>query len=147
MVRLTRAQMKQLAYLISVSKDINKPAKRVVLWLLYKTDRLTKPVCLCMNEKVCGKLAENVSFGVHDMSSCNGTTHLGSLVKLTGSKFVFWHHCGVYSKGGKYDPRGGGCTIWISPNSYDDKAEQVVLDLKAINNVKLVEWDTLISEF
>lgn len=148
MAKITRAQMKELAHLISVSMDVGEEAKKVILWLLYKTDRLTKSVGLSLFSEQCGELAKNVCFGVHDMLSSKGTTHLADLLGLVGSDFRFCGHCGCFNdRHGEFNTKIEGYTIWISPTQYDLGVERIEYAPESIKNIKLVNRDTPISEF
>jgi len=117
----TKEQIDVLKYLISTSKDAGEETKKACLALINASQGLSIPVYFTGHSK-------DISFGVHNMVSAHGTTHLNEIMRLMNTKWRFSHHGGYFEKitksfivqmsnGHKYTH-----TIWLSPVRYDEKA-------------------------
>ncbi|HEY4515039.1 MAG TPA: hypothetical protein VJJ22_02670 [Candidatus Paceibacterota bacterium] len=105
----TPAQLEALEEFISLSKDATDFAKRVIMWLLQKTNGLTEQVFVFLPvEKYGEKRVEEVQNGAHGMNSFNGSTHLNSFLHGMGSKFHLGHGYGHPA----LQSQRGRCLYW-----------------------------------
>ena len=73
---ISQRQLAFLEYLIWKSRDADEFTKRCLIWLLRQSEGLTKAVRI---------RGINLSIGLHDMCSCNGTTHIDGVFGAAGS--------------------------------------------------------------
>jgi len=124
MTTLSDDQINALKYLIFMSKDAGPETKKICFALIDASERFKKPVYFTGNTK-------DAQFGVHDMVSSNGTTHLSEILKTVGLKFRFSHHDGFFVSGGNFFQsrfRKGEKhthTIWLSETCYDRFASEI----------------------
>jgi hypothetical protein len=78
-------QITALEYLICKSPDLKKReiAKKVIIWLIRNSENLTKQISIIFTGKE--KLSEDILCGIHSINSCNGNTHINSLLTLMKS--------------------------------------------------------------
>lgn len=94
-------QIEALKYLIIKSKDADDLAKRILFFLIDKSEGLTKEVSMTVWEgdafsrNTVNKAAENCN----SLKSCSRETHLGELLALIGSEMHFSYHRGHYVDG------------------------------------------------
>lgn len=139
-----------LKRIIANSRDAKSDfAKKVMIWLIDKSENLSKPVALSISNEF-EKIAKDVAFSEHSMCSTNCTTGLSMVLagvctlKKNFKPVSCISHCGIYING-KFDTKGGGYTIWIAPRDepYSDKAEliQFTKELKQeISKISLKEY-------
>jgi len=145
-MKITNHQMATLCYLISRSGDISENGKKILQLMLVKSKNLTKPVCVSIGQEQFGEVANEFGYGVHDMLSANGTTHMHRWFDLLGIKFGFSSHCGRFVDGDLDHSVSGYYTCWLSTDSYDKKAELIPIEMSDIENIKLFDWKD-VSQF
>ncbi len=121
-------------YLIAKSKDSNDLTKKICLFLLDKSDLLSKTLRLKIvpDEKLSQDAVKAISYGMHNMLSSNDSTHLSEILELYDTPYRFFFN---YER----IKNETFCTnIWLSFKSYDNLAEKVEFDLSAIESVDLV---------
>ncbi|MBI5076936.1 hypothetical protein HZB94_00955 [Candidatus Falkowbacteria bacterium] len=120
-------QIRQLKAAIINSKDSHDFAKKTILWLIEKSQRLTKSVALSFIANV--KQGRFACFGVHDMVSANCTTHLDRVLKNISTKMYFWNHADAFKTNGKEFAYGNNCyTVWLSREMYDKNPDFLFFD-------------------
>lgn len=88
----TKKQIAALKYLIFRSKDGANITKRLLAFLINHSMGLTRGVYVNLVGSLNGFSARTIqqaAFGLHDMQSCNGTTHIGQVLIAMGSPLVF----------------------------------------------------------
>ncbi len=78
--RVSQKQLEFLEYLIWKSKNADVFSKRCLIWLIRKSQGLTRAVRIGDEN-----IVNAVSKGFHDMSSANCTTHVDAMFGLAGS--------------------------------------------------------------
>ncbi len=106
---MTRKQIAALKYLICEYNKKNKRelAQKVLWFLITQSRALTRSVCLTLTEEVGGftaKEVHEVAFGIDNMLSSNGVTHLHELLDLMGSRLNFSLHYGDFNPTRTGDP-------------------------------------------
>lgn len=94
---VTKKQIAALKYMIFVSRNDNELSKRILAFLIDKSEKLTKEVCITLvadREGYTASEIENAAHAIGGMNSSSGTTHLHALLCLMGGKFSFSHHYG-----------------------------------------------------
>jgi hypothetical protein len=132
---VSKEQINALKYLILKSQSSGPETKKVCFALIDASEGLTKPVCFT-------GYSEDITYGVHDMSSSLRNTHLGALMKLIGTNFEFSDHDGYFSKTGEFltkihPEEKRTRTIWLSSKPYDREAEKVTVE--QVEAVELVD--------
>ncbi len=133
---LTQSQLDALKYLILVSKDGEVLAKKILLHLIAHSERLTKEVCLTVIEGREGFTSEEIekaAYGVHDMQSSNGTTHLSEVMVAMGASMLFNLHSGDFDPDRQGDPfnhefekdRRKRYTFWLDRTFYSREATYI----------------------
>lgn len=89
--RATDEQMVKIRRYIIKSPDASDFAKKAVLWLLRKSENLTKPVSLSFARRHESCTIE-VCKGIHDMDSANGQTRLSDFLKELGINEMFFYY-------------------------------------------------------
>lgn len=85
--RVSKRQLAFLEHLVWYSKDADSFTKQCVIFLIRKSEGLTKPVKLVLGRDLRSKIAEEM----HRMCMFVGTTHIDDLFRLAGSEL------GLYS--------------------------------------------------
>jgi hypothetical protein len=158
---VTTKQIAALKYLVAASKHGNDTAKRVIWFLIDKSNRLSKEVCVTLTQGQEGYSAEEIDEIVrtlHGITSCNGTTHLNEIFKVTGTDFVFDLHYGHFGSDGSFDTSGmfpgapthmvldpkltilnqpRRYTFWLSKKMYSKSAERIPVTRKEIKAIDL----------
>jgi len=148
MTRMTRNQIKYFGYLISKSQIGDENSKKVMLWLLSRSDRLSKSVCLCLAEAELGELPNSVLITVHNMKSANDGFHINEIMKVMNTKFRFSVHAGCYEGDVNPTKHKSGITIWLSEIMYDKfNSTHQHFEEKMLKTIHLVEWDDSIDRF
>lgn len=124
MENFSSTQINSLKYLIFMSKNSGPETKKICFALIDASEGLTKAVCFTVN-------SEDAQFGIHNMVSFNGTTHLQEIMKCIGTKMSFSHHGGYHDKDGVFQPEliegeEHTHTIWLSEIRYDKKALELI---------------------
>ena len=132
---VTSSQMDALERFIAASRDASEFAKKAVIWMLRQTAGLTRPVCLSFPPER-AKFGKQAAYGVHDMCSKLGSTHIDDFMRKMGTPMKLSAHGGSYVKG-ELDSESGGYTVWVSPRRYDHGAERLEVDIRAIRSVEL----------
>jgi len=101
------SQMKAIEKIIAYSEDVNDFTKRIIIWVLRKTNNLTRNVVVSIEDLTQG-------FGVHNMTSCNGTTHIDLIFQAMGTEMSLMCHHGVLVRKGVLDTARSGMTVWFS---------------------------------
>ncbi len=107
---MTRKQIAALKYLICEynKKNSKTVLAQKVLWFLISQSRvLTRSVCVTLTEEVGGftaKEVRDIAFGIDNMLSSNGATHLHELLDLMGSPLDFKLHYGDFNPNRTGDP-------------------------------------------
>lgn len=143
----------------------NELSKRILAFLIEKSTDLTKEVCLTLTEGKHGYSADEIrdaAFGISDMQSANGATHLYEIMCVMGSKLSFSLHYGDFNPfrpsplntDGQFagwprdkvsDP--GACTegmplrytFWLSEDSYSRVAKLVVTNRAELEEIDLTK--------
>jgi len=113
-------QIKALKYLILKSKDAGLETKKICFALIDGSEGLTKSVFFTCNSK-------DAQYGLHDMVSSNGTTHLQEIMKSVGTEMIFSNHGGYFDAEGIFNSHlkegeDYTHTLWLSKNRYDKTA-------------------------
>jgi hypothetical protein len=149
---ITQKQIAALKYLIFNAKNGTELSKRILAFLIDRSEGLTREVCLTLIEDREGytkKEIDSAARGVGGMISCNCTTHLSALASLSGSELCFSSHYGDFDpkrSGKKFSSAGifAGApldmvtdpsnaqeglpmryTFWLAKKYYSDTAELV----------------------
>ncbi len=133
--KVTKRQLDILKFVILNSRDCGDETKKACLALIDASEKLTKSV-------FCTGYSEDITFGLHNMLSLNGKTHLDSKLSQLDTKLKFSHFGGYFHNGKliNYCREGKKYThtIILSPYYYGSErmievtAEQVeAIDLKA----------------
>lgn len=124
--RMTDEQMAALEYLIVQSPDATAIAKKAIIWTLRLSEHLTRAVAVSFSDEEFSEgIARDIQNGAHDMSSCNGTTHIGAMMKAMGTEVGLSHHCGMFvdaTASDGVDSEAPGRTIWFSHTWHDRTA-------------------------
>lgn len=161
---MTDKQISALKYMIFNTKDGVDLSKRILAFLIDKSEGLTKEVCVSLVKDREGYTEEEISdagYGVSAMESCNCNTHIHALMCLMGSELQFSFHYG------DYDPRRVGdpfntdgqfagskaafvpderllleglplrYTFWLSKESYSRSVELVVATKEKLEQIDL----------
>lgn len=138
---MSAEQMQAIEAAIAYSRNATDFAKKVIIWTLRQSRNLTRQVALSIPEPFEGFKAEEVQSGVHDMVSCNGTTHIDCLFQAAGTKVHLSHHAGMFV--GKHpnffhNTRARGSTIWVAVGYFSKDAEILTPPtLKEIESIDL----------
>lgn len=95
----TLKQIAALKYMIFKARNVNGLSKRVLVFLIESSERLTKEVCLSLVADREGYTADEIkvaAYGVHDMQSSNGATHVDQILHVMGSELGFSFHYGDF---------------------------------------------------
>lgn len=95
----TDNQIEALKYLILKSQEANELAKRIMFWLIEKSEGLTKDVCICLNEADGEFSADEIQLAARSFdhaSSSNSRSHLGAVFRAMNSEFSFHMHYGDF---------------------------------------------------
>lgn len=98
----TARQISALKYLIANSKDSKDILKQLLFYLIDGSNGLTEEVSLTLTEGQYGYTKESVNtaaYGLGNMTSCGGSTHLDAMMKLAGVELNFSVHYGHYEAG------------------------------------------------
>ncbi|MBI4142468.1 hypothetical protein HY480_01175 [Candidatus Uhrbacteria bacterium] len=93
---ISATQVEALEACIRASPDASPFAKRVIIWMLRQTERLTIPVALSLPPELYGESARSVAFSAHDMVSANGRTHLDQVLRKGTTQFHLMGHDGQF---------------------------------------------------
>ncbi|OGI82153.1 hypothetical protein A3B93_00650 [Candidatus Nomurabacteria bacterium RIFCSPHIGHO2_02_FULL_42_24] len=132
----TQKQYEALEILISESKDITTEAKRIILWLLRKSELLTKPVCVSIDYESHRNLAIQAANSVHNTSN-----YLRKIFTAMGSDLHLSFHCGKYN-GSTFIPRENAYTIWLTEKNYgiDCEFKKLTFSKDEIAHEKIRNW-------
>lgn len=126
--RVTDRQMKELEKLVFSSRDAEELGKKLLVWMLRKSENLTRPVRMTLIDPAEGReglmKSHVAAYAAHDMNSLNGSTHIDFILGAMGSPMCFSSHSGSYLNG-ELNPRAGGATTWLAIDHYDDSAEPI----------------------
>jgi len=130
MKRVTNQQVKALEYFVTQSQNAKESCKRAVLLLIKESDNLTKSVHLVINlNGKKKKFVKDILYGVHDMCSGQGSTHLDSFCEGMGTKMRFnsW----------STSPGKGFVAITTGLLNNADNSKRITFNLRRINAIKL----------
>ncbi len=133
--KLEARQMEALERLIFKSQDIlTMTARQAIVWLLRKTDGLTKSVVLNISSQH-PQNAQTIQDSVHSALSSGGCTHLNLILQAMGTTMRFSHHQGCFldCATSRVDDRGS--RIWISQTAYDRDAERLSFNPETIKDI------------
>lgn len=160
----TEKQIAALRYMIFNAKDGTELSKRVLAFLIESSERLTKEVCLSLVADREGYTADEISaagYGVGNMESCNGTTHIDQILHAMGSELGVSVHYGDFDPARTDDPfnsdgqftgwdrsrvsRPGQIregmplryTFWLSKQDYSRQATLVVATREELEQINL----------
>lgn len=160
----TSKQIAALRYMIFNAKNGNELSKRVLAFLIESSEELTKEVCLSLVADREGYTADEISaagYGVHDMESCNGTTHIDQILDAMGSELSFSVHYGDFDPTRTDDPFSSDgqfagyskfkvtrpgllregmplrYTFWLSKQDYSRQAALVVATREELEQIDL----------
>jgi hypothetical protein len=134
--KITRRQIAAVKYIIFKSKDAGPLAKRVLAFLLDRSDLLKREVYITLRE---GKGYEEfevqeAAVGVHDLISSNGQTFLNQVMDVSGTRFHFSFHVGTFN-GGKTGPLA--YTFWCAKGYYLRGAKLVRVSRVRLDTINL----------
>jgi hypothetical protein len=126
--RVTLKKYEFLELIISNSKDVaTDEARRVILWILRQSQRLSKPVCVSIPYDEAShkdSLALQVSKGICDMNNYDRNTFLPNHFFGIGSRFVLSSCHGRYDNGRYISGEGVHFyTIWLGVGACCDCSE------------------------
>lgn len=109
---VSKQKLFELKCLIARSGDVSPgtKAKEFLIWMVNRTEGLTKPIGIKFGHNKSG-LAKDICYGIHDMRSPRGSTHLSEFLKATGVNMIFGSCC---------DEKYGGWAAWIAEKDYPD---------------------------
>lgn len=151
-VMFTKKQIDALKILIYESKDCDVLAKKLLLFLINRSEKLTRQVTLTLTEREGGFSRDEVRkicLEADRLSSVEWNTHLYEIFCAMGTRFFFSMHFGHYNENGRFDHSGQfSCnttkmrfTFWLSksPFGYKDKGNLLKLKItrKGLVNVRL----------
>ena len=110
---LTKKQLINIQNIIKKSEDCSDYGKKVIIWLFNQMYILQSPILLNFRPRF-NKMGQQVSYGIHDMNSSTGSTHLGTHIKKLGCEFHVQFLKGYNIDGGLEKSRPGGYIILIS---------------------------------
>lgn len=126
----TQEQVAALKYLIVKSKDAEESAKRLLIWMINHSRRLTKRVYVdinCERGKISTQKARSIINGVDAIKSGNGNTHLNEIMKAMGSQLGFYVSGGnQYIMASLTSKMGGGKSFRIEICDADLRAVSLV---------------------
>lgn len=105
----TKRQIAALKYLISAAKDGNPRVKQIMYFLIDRSERLTKEVCVTLTQDCEGFTGNEIDRDARKMSSLasrNCSTHIDQIMIALGTKFRFCVHYGNFGNDGKFDTSG-----------------------------------------
>ena len=129
-VILTTRQVKSLKGCIARSADASDFTKRLIIWLIDRSNNLSKPSVVVVSTHWDDTPAERIDTDIQNMVSPDRSTHLHELFTLTGS----W-----YFISRDYD-RIVGCRVWLAPRLHGKKVpdlQRLNYDLEAIQAIDL----------
>jgi hypothetical protein len=140
---LTDRQIRALELVIAQSKDATPLCKQAVIWLLRQSEKLSVDVMISFS---LDQDSNEIASGVHDMRSCNGTTHLNERIALTGARFWIASGSGNFAAG--KPEQAGYHTVWVSKTRHNDRQAKVVNpDMPAIRKISLCVKDIVGEDF
>jgi hypothetical protein len=128
--RINAKQVEFLEYLIWRSRDASDVVRKLLIWLLRQTNRLTMCVFVNCPPEIC----KEVSYGLHDMCSCGGTTHLDAVFNAAGSAISPALYNGTYTDDGRL-VNSGGFAVFIHNRKSRASSRRVECDMSAINAI------------
>ena len=163
---VTSKQIAALRFMIFNAKDGTELSKRILAFLIGQSNELTKEVCLTLVANREGYTADQISkaaYGVGNMRSGGGTTHLDEILDVMGSEFGFSVHYGDFDPTRTGDPfncdgqfaalrnlassvsdpgtlREGmplRCTFWFSKQNYSREAALVIATREELEQIDL----------
>lgn len=93
----TAKQIAALKYVIFHSQDGDNLLKRILAFLIDRSENLTKEICLVLvadREGYTGEEIDAAAHRLHGMQSANGTTHLDQILHVMGADLCFSCHYG-----------------------------------------------------
>ena len=122
---------------ISRSPDARSEfGKKAVLWLLDKSEGMTKAVALVFPESLI-EIGIQASFSLHDMNSGNCKTKLNIFLESFGISWWFSTHCGQFSQSGRHGD--DGVTLWLAEKLYSRDAEFTIVDQQVIEEIERIQ--------
>ena len=149
MTTITEEQFDGIKYFIILSnRGVGKLARRLLMYLMDKSEMLTKPVCVTIteNEEISAEEIKAINSDIGSLSAVGAGTMINELIRLTGSKFEFSRHFGYMNETGfhhenqfSFNPESDkmNYTFWLSPTDNDRDAHQLPFDLNEIKATKL----------
>lgn len=160
----TSKQIAALKYIIFKAQNGTELSKRVLAYLIDKSEGLTKEVVLTLVANREGYKADEISkaaLGVGEMQSSGGPTHINALLDVMGTELKFSFHYGDFDPNRTDDPlncdgqfpgvpehklsrpglgRKGmplRYTFWISKENYSRKATLIVTTREELDQINL----------
>ncbi|HTE49147.1 MAG TPA: hypothetical protein VK675_04525 [Candidatus Paceibacterota bacterium] len=128
---ITPKQIAALKYLIFIAKDGTELSKRILAFLIDRSEGLTKPVCLTLwadREGYTGDEIHAAAWEADAIWSCNGTTHLNEILFAMGSKLLPCSHYGDFdpARKKKFNSAGifAGVPLSMVRNSKPEKRRE-----------------------
>jgi hypothetical protein len=133
--RMPDQVIKEYKEAIIDSPDAGDFCKKTLLWLIEKSDKLTKPIAISFtNNTAAGiKIASDLHAGFS--GNCK---HLDKMVKILGVPMIFSHLSGYFQGNALFEKDIAGYTIWLAPKQYDMKVKvfyatpRVIAEINAI---------------
>ncbi|MEI6426276.1 MAG: hypothetical protein WCO66_02875 [Candidatus Absconditabacteria bacterium] len=140
---------------IKASQYQSNIARRILIWLIAKSENFTKPVVVSIYTTDNGKMfifdeiAEETQKLVEEIDTCDDENNVSNLLKQIQegeNKMIISQHSGIFFEHNKArafvaDAIAGVNnnyhTIWIAPEVYDRNAEVIEFDLNEIEKVEL----------
>ena len=139
---ITEKQIAALKHLILHSKDADELTKKICFFLIEKSELLSRNVLVeLLESKAQPKQSlKQVSYGIYNMDSSDGQTHLSEILFAMGTQFRFEFSTAQYPDNKQY---GDYCnkycvSVWFSSNPVDrESSKKIPFASKAIESIKL----------
>jgi len=131
--------MQAIEEAIKQSPEATDFGKRVIIWMLRKTENLTCGVALSIPENAypCPS-KEELRISTSGLCRDNGPTHLNSVLEELGTKVGLSHHGRCFKDGKLNKENTDGMTIWFSYFAYD-QLKPKVLDLPSLAELRSID--------
>ncbi|MFH1367390.1 MAG: hypothetical protein ABIH38_05445 [Patescibacteria group bacterium] len=114
-------QLKALEDLLLLSTDLEPFGRQFAVWLLGQSEGLTRNVRVVIPPDFPEPEKDKVAFGLHNINSFNGTTHIGVVLKAMGTDMRF-----------SVAQHDDGVKAWLSTKMHDLDALEIPFDPEAI---------------
>lgn len=121
------SQIKAVEKAVVRSRDISDTTKKIIIFLLHKTNNLTKRVVLSLEDGWQNIDTKKLQDELSRMVSYAYNTHLDLIFQAMNTEMRLMSHYGIFEeKGSPINTRRPGITIWFSWMWYDHSPEIIV---------------------